>query len=145
MNWNVKEIHEAANKAGIDSNDITQLIDFLPEKRNSLANNCIHMYFTLAAAELNNIGHSFSYIGLKGDVIELQWTAELFKNTVWRSLQTALTEKESTKNISHKDIQLIYEALNKWFGEKGIYIPYPNRQDEDFSKYMKRIKKYKKQ
>jgi len=141
MNWNIKEIQEAASKSGLSNDLLNKLIEKLPNKRTGKENKCIHMYFTLAAYELNNIGHTFNYQGLKGNIIETEWTAELFKNTVWKSLQNALTDKKSTTDLTNSDIQMIYRALNKWFSEKGIYIPYPSREDQDFSEYMNIVNK----
>ncbi len=141
MKWNIKEIQDAASKIELSNEIVLRLLANLPKKRTAKENSCIHMYFNLCAQELNELGHTFTFEGLKGSNIDLPWTGELFKNTVWRSLQIALTDKESTTECTNADIKLIYEALTKWFNEKGVYIPYPSETDADFIEYMKRLKK----
>ena len=140
MSWNIKEIQEAARKINLSDENLLNLLGALPKIRTSKENKCIHMYFSLAAQELNEIGHSFSFVGLKGQIIETQWTGELFKNTIWKQLLSVLTDKDSTTKSTNADIKLVYEALNKWFSEKGIYIPYPSEDDSDFIEYMKKLK-----
>ena len=140
MNWNIKEIQEAAKKINLSDDKLLDLLAALPKQRSIKENSCIHMYFNLAAQELNEIGHTFQFVGLKGQIIEMQWTGELFKNTIWKQLLLLLTDKESTTKSTNADIKLIYEALAKWFAEKGIYIPYPSSENEDFSEYMKKLK-----
>ena len=143
MEWNIKDIQDAARKIDMSDEHLTDLLASLPKSRTTKENKCFHMYCEFAAQELNEIGHSFSFTGLKGNIIELQWTGALFKNTVWKSLLMAISDKDTTKKSTNKDIKLIYNALSKWFSEKGIYIPYPSETDPDFIEYMKKVKKKK--
>ena len=140
MKWNIKEIQESAKKCELSDEKLISLLAALPKKRTVKENSCIHMYFNLAAQELNEIGHTFTFTGLKGAEIEMQWTGDLFKNTIWKSLLAVISDKESTTESTNADIKLVYEALNKWFSGKGIYIPYPSERNPDFCEYMKKLK-----
>jgi len=59
--------------------------------------------------------------------VSISWTGENVKNLLWRTLQVALTNKESTTKIDSKDIDIIYKTLDKLLSEKygldSIYFP----------------------
>lgn len=99
------------------------------QTRSSQQNRALHLFFEMAAKELNSNGISFVYTGLKGIEIETQWTAELFKEMTWKPLQKAMFGIESTTKLKRNEIDPIFETINKFFAERGIQINFPNQFD----------------
>jgi len=120
-----QEIHDTCKKIGMSDALTNDLLTNLPHKRSSRANNALHLLFRQMADALNDTGRTFVFKGLKGIDIEVKYTEALVKETIWKPLQNALLEKSSTTQLTSKDIDLIFEILNKWFGEQGIQILFP--------------------
>lgn len=100
----------------------------LSDKRTSLQNRALHKFFVLISQELNELGQTFKYFGLKGQILETRYTPEVVKNYFWRPIQKALFEIESTKDLNTKQMNEIIDVTVKYFGDKGIYIEFPNKE-----------------
>ena len=49
----------------------------------------------------------------------------IVKERIWRPIQLALFDKQSTTKLVNKEINEIYDIVNKHISEKfGIYIPF---------------------
>lgn len=59
----------------------------------------------------------------KGGSFECDWTRDSIKNEIWRPVQIALTNKESTTDPTTVEYGQIYETLVRVFGGKGIALP----------------------
>lgn len=101
-------------------------IEISKKKRTNKQNRALHKFFILIATELNNLGITFQYKGIKGFEFEIPYTAEIVKNFIWRPIQIALYKFESTTKLTTDKINTIYDIINKYFCEKGIYIEFPN-------------------
>lgn len=101
-------------------------MDFPEEPRSAQQNKALHKYFELVADELNGAGYSVQMM-LKKDVA-LDWSPALVKEILWRSVQKAILKKESTTELTkRKEIDLIYDHLNRYLSEKfSIHIPFPH-------------------
>ena len=104
--------------------DLTELSD----KRSSLQNRSLHKFFVIISDELNELGMEFQYFGLKGEVLSTRYTTNIVKNHFWRQIQKTLFNIESTKDINTKQINEITDIIVKFFGEKGVYVEFPNRE-----------------
>jgi len=94
------------------------------KRRTNTQNKSIHLYFGLLAEALNDAGYDIRRT-LKKD-FDIPWTSETIKNFLWRPVQLVYTGKKSSKNIKTKDIDKIYDIVNKNLGEKtGVYVPFP--------------------
>lgn len=100
----------------------------LSDKRSSLQNRSLHKFFVVIADELNELGMEFQYFGLKGEVLSTRYTTNIVKNHFWRQIQKTLFNIESTKDINTKQINDITDVIVKFFGDKGVYIEFPNRE-----------------
>ena len=61
---------------------------------------------------------------------ECDWTRDSVKNEVWRPVQVALTQKESTTDQSTSDYAKTYDTLVRAFGTKGLSLPaWPVKHD----------------
>lgn len=99
------------------------------QTRSNQQNRALHLFFEIAAKELNNNGISFVYAGLNGWDIETHWTPELFKEMTWKPLQKAMFGSSSTRELKRIEIDPIFETINKFFAERGIQISFPNQFD----------------
>lgn len=89
-------------------------------------NRAIHKYFELLADELNGAGFDMRVM-LKQSV-DIVWTPNSVKNYLWRPIQNAMTDKESTAKLTSREVSEVYEVLSRELSEKkGIYIAFPAR------------------
>ncbi|MEK7524002.1 MAG: hypothetical protein AAB588_03135 [Patescibacteria group bacterium] len=93
-------------------------------QRTTLQNRALHLYFTLLADAMNEAG-----IELKEALpeIDIPLDGELVKNAIWRPVQRAQLNKISTTKLTTKEIDKVYDTLNRYLGEKyGLHVPFPN-------------------
>jgi hypothetical protein len=101
----------------------------ITEKRNTRTtkqNSALHLFFTIITNQLNEMGLEYNYIGLKGQIIGTRYNTNIVKEFLWRPIQKTLFDIHSTKEINTIQINEIIDVLSKWFGEKGVYIEFPN-------------------
>jgi len=108
-----------ANKKDIELKEIK-------ETRSSQQNRSLHLLFTFISNELNEIGLEFQYSGLNDNTFNLMYTPHLVKEFVWRPIQIALFDIESTTKINTEQINQIVDVLVKFFGEQGVEIVFPS-------------------
>lgn len=96
--------------------------------RTSRQNSALHLLFTIISDQLNEMGQEFQYFGLKGKVLSVMHTPHLVKEHVWRPIQIALFDIKSTTKINTEQINKIVDVLSKYFGEKGISIEFPSKE-----------------
>lgn len=106
----------------------------LDKKRTLTQNRAMHKYFTLLSAELNAAGHDMRKT-LK-PAISIDWTPESIKTYLWKPIQEAMFQKESTTGLDTKQVGQIYEVLNRHLGEKlTIHVPFPSNEIEMIKNY----------
>lgn len=95
------------------------------EKRTNQQNRALHLFFTHLAKELNEAGLDMRRT-LKEEVA-IPWNADTVKDFLWRPIQLAQVQKESTTELSTKDIDAIYDTLTRYLGEKhGVFTEFPS-------------------
>lgn len=100
-------------------------------KRTLPQNDSLHLWFRQMAKALNEGGFSFKF-PLGDKLVELDWNTKLFKENVWRPIQIALTGKVSTTNLDKvKEIDVVYEHLNRFFSAKPffLHVPFPSEEN----------------
>ena len=105
-------------------------VDLIQKKntRTTKQNSALHLLFTIVSNQLNEIGIEFQYIGLKGSVISTRHTPNLVKEHVWKPIQKALFNIDSTTKLNTEQINEIVDVLTKYFGDKGIVIAFPSKE-----------------
>ena len=95
-------------------------------KRTDQQNKALHLFFELLAEALNDGGFTVQLV-LK-EKMDLDWNPDLVKNLLWREAQKAILKKKSTTELEkQKDIDLVYDHLNRHLGEKfRVHIPFPS-------------------
>jgi len=94
--------------------------------RSNRQNKALHLYFTHLSNELNQLGITFNYRGLKGLEMEMRYTPDLVKEMIWKPIQQTLFKKESTTKLNTLEMNEIITILNKFFSERGVYIAFPS-------------------
>ena len=113
------------------------LVKFLAElspiqQRTSQQNRGLYLFFTQLAEALNMAGLEMKVV-LKGDT-QIWWTSESVKEYLWRPLQKAMYQKESTTELEKQvEIDKIHEQLMHILGEKhGVeFIEFPHEEKKE--------------
>ena len=101
----------------------------LRESRTAKQNSSLHKFYVIICEVLNEMGLDFEYTGLKGYKLSIRHTPTIVKDFIWRPIQMALFDIESTKDINTKQLNEIAEVIIKYFAEKGIHIDFPRKQN----------------
>lgn len=94
------------------------------KQRTLQQNRALHKLFELTAKELNESGLDMRVVLKPG--VDIPWNTITVKEYLWRPLQKLQLLKKSTTELSTKDIDAVFDTLNKLLGEKfGKHIPFP--------------------
>lgn len=100
-------------------------IELVGDTRTARQNNSLHLYFTLLAEELNAAG--FDMRKVIRDGVDIPWSAYNVKENLWRPVQEAQLGKKSTTKLTTKEIDVIFDTVNRVIGERtGIHVPFPS-------------------
>ena len=105
------------------------IIDLVGKKRSSAQNRALHLYFTFIANELNNLGLTFEFKGLRKTKISIPYTSEIVKEYIWKPIQFTLYKEKSTTKLTTKRINEIIDIINNFFAEKGVFIEFPSYEN----------------
>ena len=95
------------------------------KQRTKQQNRSLHLYFTHLAETLNESGLDMKKV-LKPE-IDIPWTSKNIKEFLWRPIMKAYTQKESTTELTTKEITEIYDTINRHLSEKfGISVEWPS-------------------
>ena len=99
-------------------------------QRSSQQNRALHKFCALLADQLNAAGFDMRRV-LKQDV-DIPWNTLAVKDFLWRPIQTAMTGKESTTEMTTVEPTVIHEVLARHLGQKlGIVCPpWPKKEAE---------------
>lgn len=92
-------------------------------------NNAIHLYCTMIAETLNEMGRTFKFDGVKGNEMELSYTMTLVKETLWKPIQEALFDKKSTTKLTTKEVSEVANIIEMFFANQGINLPFPSYEN----------------
>lgn len=93
-------------------------------KRTDKQNKSMHLWFEEVARELNDRG-----IDMRVLVKDLQvsHTKESVKG-IWKAIGEAKYGKESTTQLDSKEIDEIYDEMNRLLAMHDIHIPFPSNE-----------------
>lgn len=101
----------------------------MENQRTITQNKAMHKYFELLATELNDAGLTMRKV-LKPEV-DIDWTPEAVKSYLWKPIQDALYQKNSTTELNKKQVSLVFETLNRHLGTKlGVHVAFPSNELE---------------
>ena len=87
-------------------------------------NKSLHMYCEQVAVALNDAGYDVNTFFKEGFTVP--FSKYIVKDNMWKPIQKAVTDEDSTTKASKKDYVVIYEHLNAKLAEKGIHIAWPS-------------------
>lgn len=94
-------------------------------QRTKQQNKALHVLFRLLAETLNENGLDMRKT-LKPEV-DIPWSPASAKEYLWRPIQKAQLNKMSTTELTTKEIDEVFDTINKHIGEKfGVHIPFPS-------------------
>ena len=98
--------------------------EYIPQQRTNSQNASLHLLFQLTANALNDGGFSVQKV-LEHKSVDIPWSLESVKELLWRPVQIAVTNKESTTELDKtEERDLIYDVLNRHLSEKiGLSLP----------------------
>ena len=105
-------------------------VKIINDQRTPPQNNAIHLYARLLSEALNDAGlHMVRTLEmLKAKDLDIDWTPEQVKERIWRPVQIAVTEKQSSADLTRSEVSTVYETLNRHLANAGIpTIPFPDR------------------
>ena len=89
----------------------------------------LELFFTQLAETLNDAGLDQRKV-LKPS-IQIPWDHNSVKNSLWREIQKAMFNIESTTELDKKQIDKIYEVLMRHLGEKfGVQQDFPSEENK---------------
>jgi hypothetical protein len=94
-------------------------------QRSSKQNRSLHKYCTEVANELNDRGISME-VFMKN--IEADHTMESVKS-LWRAFAKAKYGKTSTSDLSSKEIDGIYDEVNRHLSKFDIHLAFPSEEN----------------
>lgn len=95
------------------------------KKRTNQQNKALHLFYTLLADALNQAGYDMRET-IRQDV-DIPWTPVTVKEYLWRPIQKAYLREKSTTRLKTKDIDKVYDIVNKVIGERtGVHVPFPS-------------------
>ena len=90
-------------------------------------NKAIHSYCAILAEKLNDAGLDMRVV-LKPEV-DIPWSKQTVKDFLWRGVQQVQVGKKSTTELTTKEVNDIYETLNRHLSEKfGITQDFPHHE-----------------
>lgn len=93
-------------------------------------NKALHKYFELLAQELNLAGYDMKRT-LK-ESVDIPWNGATVKEYLWKPIQSAQLMKPSTTELTTKEIDTIYDTLNRHLAEKtGVHVGFPSSEPNE--------------
>lgn len=94
--------------------------------RTHLQNRALHKLFAIVSDQLNNEGQTVQRV--LDQMIELRWTPILVKE-LWRQVQVIVLGKESTTELTTKEIDEVFEPFAKFVADQGLEIHFPSIEE----------------
>lgn len=96
-----------------------------PRSRTLKQNSSIHLYFNHLAQELNDAGLTVERTLTKP--LEIPWNETLIKELMWKRILKAQLNKDSTTEMTTKEINMVFEVITKYLAENfGIVVELPS-------------------
>lgn len=99
------------------------------KQRTPTQNAALHVYCGLLADALSDAGYDRKVTTPIGQV-SMPWTKDAVKENIWRPIQIALTNEQSTTAPLRKQYADIYDVIHRHMIEtKGISVQWPVKKD----------------
>lgn len=104
-------------------------------------NAALHKYFASVAHALNDAGFSLQRVVALFRKADIEWTTISVKDIIWRNIQVAITEKESTAKLTQDEVTKVYRTVDFYLTDKvGIEsIDFPSIESMIFEQNYKQL------
>ena len=93
--------------------------------RTDQQNRAMHKFFELLAAGLNGAGLDMRSTLKEG--IDIPWDAHTVKRDLWKPIQRAMLDKDSTADLERAEGDKVYSVVKRHLGERvGLHVPFPS-------------------
>jgi len=90
-------------------------------------NAAIHKYFSMLAESLNNAGLDVKKT-LRHD-FDIPWSESLVKELIWKGVQKAMFDIDSTTKLDTAQVSQVYEVINRHIGSThGVSVIFPSNE-----------------
>lgn len=97
-------------------------------QRTKQQNKAIHVLFNLYAGKLNEAGLDMRKT-LK-ETVDIPWTGPAVKEWIWKPVQKALLNKDSTTELTTVEIDEVFDTINRYMAEKhGLSVKFPSIEE----------------
>lgn len=101
----------------------------IEKQRTIRQNKALHLYFTHLAQELNDAGLDMRKTLKPG--VEIPWSAKTIKEYIWRPIMKAQLGKESTTEMTTKDIDRVFDTITRHLADEfGLQVDFPSIQSQ---------------
>ena len=115
------------NREDCKTSGVCQIV--VENKRTLLQNKALHKYFSLLATALNEAGWDMKKTLKPG--IEIPWTEEMVKTHLWKSVQEVMLDKESTTELTTKEVNEVYEIVDRHISQTtGVHVEFPKDEEK---------------
>lgn len=112
----------------------------MDQKRTRQQNNALHLLFNLLSDGLNDAGLDMVHTLKPGT--EIPWTSQNVKEFLWRPIQEAQLGKKSTTELTTKEIDQVFDTLNRHLGNKfKLHVPFPSIEEVMYQQDIKKESK----
>jgi hypothetical protein len=96
------------------------------KQRTITQNKALHRYFELLAEALNDAGYEMKAV-LAVKSVDVPWNKETIKEVLWKPIQEAMTNKDSTTELNTVDVSEVYQVLDRHIAQNfGVHVPFPS-------------------
>ena len=95
------------------------------KQRTLTQNGALHLYCRMVSDAMNDAGIEQQVFFKPG--FQVQWNERTVKDNIWRPVQLAVTDQESTTKPKREQYSFIYEHINRKLSEHGIHVPWPSK------------------
>jgi len=102
------------------------------KQRTDQQRKAIEVYCRELAKTLNDAGLDQRAVFAKmKEGVDIPWSQDTVKDTLWRRIQVAILGKESTTKLNADEVTRVYDTLNRWTGTTfGIAIQFPEKKED---------------
>lgn len=99
--------------------------------RTPTQNRSIHKGFELIAQAFREKGYSVEDLLTILDYrIELEWTKTLVKEILFKQIAKKMFDRDSTKDLTTKELQEVWENMSRRIAPSGVYVPFPSTEEQ---------------
>jgi len=91
-------------------------------------NSSLHLFFTMIAEQLNELGQEFCFTGITGKELSIPYTDVVVKHMFWKPIQKTMFDIDSTTKLDTSQLNQIINVFIKFFGDKGIIVEFPSEE-----------------